>query len=66
MSETIDQFLTRDDVAERLRLSVRTIDKLIRNEGLPAVRLGNRVLIDPSDLRAWLATKKGPAVGEND
>jgi len=42
---TPSPYATREEAAAFLRLSARTLDKLIASGTIPAVRLGRRVLI---------------------
>lgn len=44
-------------------ISERTLRQLISRGDVPVVRVGRRVLVIPSDLKAWLA-KRAPALGE--
>lgn len=50
--------LTVPEVAERLRLSVWTIYRLVEAEKLPAIRIGSGsrapIRIDEAELDAWL------------
>lgn len=52
-------YFTVTDVAERLRASRKTILRRIREERLPAVREGRRLLIDPRDLDAYIDSLRG-------
>jgi excisionase family DNA binding protein len=54
--ETI--YYTPKEVAERLKLRVRTVYDYIRRGLLPAVRLGNRCRIAQSDLDAFLERQR--------
>jgi excisionase family DNA binding protein len=48
--------MTLDEAAERLRLSRRTVERLIAADLLPALRVSHRALrVDPVELEAWLA-----------
>ncbi len=46
-------WITRQEAAKRLSLSVRTIDELRYGNELPYVMVGTRVRIPVSGLRAW-------------
>jgi excisionase family DNA binding protein len=41
-------FLTREETAETLRVSVSTVDRLVKSGKLRATILGRRVLISPA------------------
>lgn len=56
--------LTVADVAERLRVSARTVRRLLDTGALPAVRLGRLVRIDPADLAVLTHTHKARPVPE--
>lgn len=46
--------LTREEAAERLRISMRTLDDLEASGRLRAVRIGRRVLYNPAALDAFI------------
>jgi excisionase family DNA binding protein len=52
------EFLTIPDVAERLRVSTRTVRRWIADDNLIAHRIGGLVRISESDLRAFLALRR--------
>jgi len=52
--------LTIREAAESLSVCEKTLWNYTRPRGdLPCVRIGNRVLYDPEDLRRWIAGLKG-------
>ena len=52
-------YLTRQQAAERLGISLRTLDGLIQRGGLPAYRIGSRLVrIRDTDLDAYLAGRQ--------
>jgi excisionase family DNA binding protein len=55
------RLLTTKDVAKRLSLSPRSVERL-RAQGLgpPFIRLGGAVRFDPRDVDAWLAAHRRP------
>jgi excisionase family DNA binding protein len=53
---TEERLLTVADVAEILRLSVRTVRRLIAEDQLPIVRIGRAVRVRGEDLRSFLDT----------
>jgi excisionase family DNA binding protein len=48
-------FLTTEEVIGILRVNTRTLYRLIRTEGLPAVRVGRQWRFRRSDLESWLS-----------
>jgi excisionase family DNA binding protein len=60
---TTDGLLTRAEVAQYLRVSERTVSRLIRAGQLPAVRIGRAVRIRHSDLLEMLNEKPSNSAG---
>jgi len=56
--------LTVADVAEVLRLSVRSVRRLIADNRLRAVRIGRAVRVRAEDLRSFLAASSQEWPGE--
>lgn len=54
----VPPMVTKHDVAERLRLSVKTIERLIASGALPVHRIGNRVRISSDDYHAFVANHR--------
>ena len=50
--------LTISEASAFLRLSEKSIRRLITSRRLPCVRLGRRVLFDRSDLLRWVSARK--------
>lgn len=48
------ELLSRYEAAQLLGITDRHVDRLIRREGLPCIRLGRRVLIPRDELERWL------------
>jgi len=46
------------DAARALAISTRKLWELTNCRDIPSVRIGRRVLYDPSDLRAWIDKQK--------
>jgi excisionase family DNA binding protein len=46
--------LTVREAAARLRVSEKTVRRLIGAEILPALRIGGSIRVDPDELQAWL------------
>jgi excisionase family DNA binding protein len=60
---TTDDLLTRAEVARYLRVSDRTVSRLIRAGKLPAARIGRAVRIQQSDLLDMLNEKPSISAG---
>lgn len=54
-----DALLTRDEAADRLRISTRTLDDLEASGRLQAVRIGRRVLYHPDTLDTYIRSCTG-------
>ena len=50
--------ITVEETMATLRIGRKKLYELIRGEGLPVHRFGRRVLIDPVELRPWLAQRR--------
>lgn len=51
--------LTKDEVAHRLHLSVRSVDRLRTQGLLPAVRVLNTVRFDAADVERFIRSQRG-------
>lgn len=51
--------LTPKDVAQRLQVTLSTVYKYIRGEGLPAIRVKRMIRVREADLAAWIADHVG-------
>lgn len=55
-------YLTLADVAKLLRVSKPTVKRAVAKQGLPALRLGDRVWrFKRVDVEAWIDARKGSA-----
>lgn len=54
MAENIE-LLERREVAERLRMSIQTVDRRIKDGTLPSVTIGRRVLVPAAQLEKFIA-----------
>lgn len=57
----LPMLLTYVQVAEALNVTTRTVQTLVKQGKLPAVRFGQSVRIDPIDLRKFIDSSKGVA-----
>ena len=55
-------FVSRKEFAEQLGVSLPTVDRLVRVDGFPAVRLGRSVKILKEQAEMWLAERAGQEV----
>ncbi len=55
----VNELLTIEEVADRLRVSVPTV-RWLRQEGrfVPAIRVGRRLVWDARDVDAWLDSQR--------
>jgi len=53
-----DAVLTRAEVAQMLRLSTKTVARLVERDGLPAARIGREYRFRRSAVVAWLARRE--------
>jgi len=52
-----EAFLTTEEVLEYLQVNLRTVYRLIKNNSIPAVRVGRQWRFKKHDIDAWLAGK---------
>jgi excisionase family DNA binding protein len=50
--------LTLPEVADLLRVSEKTIRRLVAARGIPCLRLGRQLRFVPGDVHRWLAARK--------
>lgn len=58
--------MTLEETAQALRIDRKTMFSLIKEQGLPARRVGKGWRIDPEALRQWLSAKDGQPVEAGD
>ena len=56
-----DLVVTREEAAEALRLSLRTVDKLLAAGEISARRVGRRVLIPRTEIERFVRSTNGAA-----
>jgi excisionase family DNA binding protein len=54
----LEELLSIPDVMRKLKLGRDIVYKLIREEGLPTVKLGSRRKVLPSSLAAWVKQRE--------
>jgi excisionase family DNA binding protein len=54
------QLFDRESLADYLRLSTDTIDRLVKASKLPCVRIGSQVRFTADDVEAFLAQNRSP------
>lgn len=65
MQRMEETYYTLQDVAERLKVSYRTVYRWVRAGDLPAYKLGQDWRVEDSDLRKFLKARKAqPSKGE--
>jgi excisionase family DNA binding protein len=55
---TVEPLLTLPEVARLLRLSEKSIRRMVARRRLPCVRLGRSVRFDAGDVLRWLSARK--------
>jgi len=55
---TQSQLLKADEVAKILNVSQALVYKLMRNQNIPTIRIGNTRRIDPQDLKNYINENK--------
>lgn len=66
MHDTDTDLLTRQEAAKLLRISLRSLDKLIsENEGPPTINLGRRVFFHRRLIKAWIDARFGLAAEDS-
>lgn len=58
-------YYTVKEVAELLRVSKSTVYRLAQQKGVPAIRIGEKILFDKDKLHNWLDGKIGKIVQIN-
>ncbi len=65
MADNNSSMMTSEEVAERLRIGIRTIPRLVERGDLRAVRVGTRVFrFDPAEVERYVADR--PRVSDLD
>ena len=57
------EILTPDEVAAYLKISKKTVYKLVRSGVLPAFKAGKHWRVPRADLGAWIARRSSESVG---
>lgn len=60
-SKAAPQLLRREEVAERLGISLRAADELILTKQLPSLKIGKRRLVSDSALAAFIRKRESVA-----
>lgn len=58
VAAALQPLLTLAEVAEVLRVSEKTIRRLVAARGIPCLRLGRQLRFVPGDVLRWLAARK--------
>jgi excisionase family DNA binding protein len=59
ISKTEDKLLTRNQLAEKLNISLSTVWKRMKNKELPYMRLGKKIYFRESEINKILEERKG-------
>jgi excisionase family DNA binding protein len=61
-----ERLLNKQEVCERLRCSLPTLDRMIKRGDLPVVRVGRRVLLRESTVNEWIRSHEHGPVQEDE
>jgi excisionase family DNA binding protein len=56
------RLLTLSEAANLLQVSTRTLQRMIRNRELPALKVGGQWRVRETQLRQWVESREGPIV----
>lgn len=54
-----EEFLTKKELAELLKVTIRTVDRLCVKENLPYVKFGRNVRFEKSKVLEWIKERRG-------
>jgi excisionase family DNA binding protein len=57
----MDEFLTRDELRALLKCSLSTVERLLRQQTFPVIKVGRKVLVRRAAVEQWLAAQEVPA-----
>ena len=64
MTSTADRYLSIEEAAKALNVSVSYVYKLTSAKRVPFYRIGKRVVFDPAELKDWMRRRRVPTVEE--
>ena len=50
----MDELMTRQEVADKTKLGVRTIDNLVATNGIPYIKIRRSIRFCPAQLEEWV------------
>jgi len=53
-----EKYLTLQETSKFLKISVSTLNRLIRQNGIPSYKVGHRRLFDKDELVKWVRTQR--------
>jgi len=53
-----EKYLTLQETSKFLKISVSTLNRLIRQNGIPSYKVGDRRLFDKDELVKWVRTQR--------
>lgn len=59
-----DEMMSRQELADWLKVCIGAIDRWCRKEGLPFIKVGRRVRFRRRDVEAWLAKRSQNGGGQ--
>lgn len=60
------QLLTKSDVLEIVPVSMRTLNRMLKNGDIPSVKVGGRVFVNQKTLAKWIKELEEPDASEEE
>lgn len=62
----LEPLMSLEEVGRVLRISERSVYRLLRSGDLPSLKVGQRTLVEPEELRQFIANRRRHAVASNE
>ena len=62
----LEPLMSLEEVGSVLRISERSVYRLLRSGDLPSLKVGQRTLVEPEQLRQFIADRRRHAVVSNE
>jgi len=61
-----EKYLTMRETSYLLKISISTLNRLVRDNRIPSYKLGNRRLFDKDELIEWVRTQRSDGQGRSE